>query len=62
MEAYGAAYALQEFSTVKSDDVLGCTRMYESIVKGEHVLEAEACLSRSTCFSRSSRLSASMWS
>jgi len=40
MEAYGAAYALQEFLTVKSDDVLGRTRMYESIVKGEHVLEA----------------------
>jgi DNA-directed RNA polymerase subunit beta len=39
MEAYGAAYALQEFLTVKSDDVLGRTRMYESIVKGEHVLE-----------------------
>jgi len=40
MEAYGAAYALQEFLTVKSDDVLGRTRMYESIVKGEHQLEA----------------------
>jgi DNA-directed RNA polymerase subunit beta len=40
MEAYGAAYALQEFLTVKSDDVLGRTRMYESIVKGEHILEA----------------------
>ncbi len=40
LEAYGAAYALQEFLTVKSDDVLGRTRMYESIVKGEHVLEA----------------------
>ena len=39
MEAYGAAYALQEFLTVKSDDVVGRTRMYESIVKGEHVLE-----------------------
>ena len=39
MEAYGAAYALQEFLTVKSDDVTGRTRMYESIVKGEHVLE-----------------------
>ncbi len=38
MEAYGAAYALQEFLTVKSDDVLGRTRMYESIVKGEHSL------------------------
>ncbi len=40
LEAYGAAYALQEFLTVKSDDVLGRTRMYESIVKGENVLEA----------------------
>jgi DNA-directed RNA polymerase subunit beta len=40
MEAYGAAYGLQEFLTVKSDDVMGRTRMYESIVKGEHVLEA----------------------
>lgn len=39
LEAYGAAYALQEFLTVKSDDVAGRTRMYESIVKGEHVLE-----------------------
>jgi len=40
MEAYGAAYALQEFLTVKSDDVQGRTRMYESIVKGECALEA----------------------
>jgi DNA-directed RNA polymerase subunit beta len=40
MEAYGAAYALQEFLTVKSDDVLGRTRMYEAIVKGDQVLEA----------------------
>jgi len=40
MEAYGAAYALQELMTVKSDDVLGRTRIYESIVKGENVLEA----------------------
>jgi DNA-directed RNA polymerase subunit beta len=39
MEAYGAAYGLQEFLTVKSDDVLGRTRIYESIVKGENVLE-----------------------
>ena len=35
MEAYGAAYSLQEFLTVKSDDVAGRTRMYESIVKGK---------------------------
>ena len=40
MEAYGAAYGLQEFLTVKSDDVIGRTRMYEAIVKGEHVLES----------------------
>ena len=39
MEAYGAAFCLQEFLTVKSDDVLGRTRMYESIVKGECTLE-----------------------
>jgi len=40
MEAYGAAYTLQEFLTVKSDDVAGRTRMYEAIVKGEQVLES----------------------
>jgi DNA-directed RNA polymerase subunit beta len=40
MEAYGAAYTLQEFLTVKSDDVVGRTRMYEKIVKGDNVLEA----------------------
>jgi DNA-directed RNA polymerase subunit beta len=39
LEAYGAAYALQEFLTVKSDDVTGRNRMYEAIVKGEHLLE-----------------------
>jgi DNA-directed RNA polymerase subunit beta len=39
MEAYGAAYSLQEFLTVKSDDVAGRTRIYETIVKGEHTLE-----------------------
>ncbi|MBW1939833.1 MAG: DNA-directed RNA polymerase subunit beta [Deltaproteobacteria bacterium] len=39
MEAYGAAYALQEFLTVKSDDMAGRTRMYEKIVKGQNVLE-----------------------
>ena len=39
MEAYGAAYSLQEFLTVKSDDVAGRTRMYEAIVKGENTLE-----------------------
>jgi len=40
IEAYGAAYSLQEFLTVKSDDVVGRTRIYETIVKGEHTLEA----------------------
>src|SRR3712207_4964936 len=40
MEAYGAAYTLQEFLTVKSDDVVGRTRMYEAIVKGDNVLES----------------------
>lgn len=40
MEAYGAAYALQELLTVKSDDVQGRTRIYESIVKGENTLDA----------------------
>jgi DNA-directed RNA polymerase subunit beta len=38
MEAYGAAYTLQEFLTVKSDDVMGRTRMYESIVKGSNMM------------------------
>jgi DNA-directed RNA polymerase subunit beta len=37
MEAYGAAHALQEFLTVKSDDMAGRTRMYEKIVKGQNV-------------------------
>jgi len=39
MEAYGAAYALQEFLTVKSDDMAGRTRIYERIVKGQNLLE-----------------------
>jgi DNA-directed RNA polymerase subunit beta len=39
LEAYGAAYALQEFLTVKSDDVTGRNRIYEAIVKGEQLLE-----------------------
>jgi len=38
-EAYGAAYTLQELLTVKSDDVVGRTKIYESIVKGEHALQ-----------------------
>ena len=40
MEAYGAAYTLQELLTVKSDDVQGRTRIYENIVKGDNALEA----------------------
>jgi len=40
LEAYGAAYVLQEMLTVKSDDVVGRTKVYESIVKGEHAIEA----------------------
>jgi DNA-directed RNA polymerase subunit beta len=40
MEAYGAAHALQEFLTVKSDDVQGRTRMYEAMVKGDQTLDA----------------------
>ncbi len=40
LEAYGAAYLLQELLTVKSDDVQGRTRIYESIVKGDNTLEA----------------------
>jgi len=40
LEAYGAAYALQEMLTVKSDDIMGRTRIYESIVKGNNLLEA----------------------
>ncbi len=40
LEAYGAAYNLQEMLTVKSDDVTGRARIYESIVKGQNVLEA----------------------
>ena len=40
LEAYGVAYALQELLTVKSDDVQGRTRIYESIVKGTNVLDS----------------------
>ncbi|MBB5206456.1 DNA-directed RNA polymerase subunit beta [Inhella inkyongensis] len=40
LEAYGASYILQEMLTVKSDDVNGRTKVYESIVKGEHSIEA----------------------
>lgn len=40
LEAYGAAYTLQELLTVKSDDVQGRTKIYESLVKGDNTLEA----------------------
>ena len=40
LEAYGAAYTLQELLTVKSDDVAGRTRVYEAIVKGENAFQA----------------------
>ncbi len=40
LEAYGAAYTLQELLTVKSDDIEGRTKIYESMVKGTHTLEA----------------------
>ena len=40
LEAYGAAYVLQEMLTVKSDDVTGRTKVYENLVKGEHVIDA----------------------
>jgi DNA-directed RNA polymerase subunit beta len=39
LEAYGAAYALQELLTVKSDDVMGRVKVYEAIVKGENIPE-----------------------
>ncbi|HNX25822.1 MAG TPA: DNA-directed RNA polymerase subunit beta, partial [Phycisphaerae bacterium] len=40
LEAYGASYTLQELLTVKSDDVEGRTKIYESMVKGQNTLEA----------------------
>jgi DNA-directed RNA polymerase subunit beta len=40
LEAYGASYVLQEMLTVKSDDVQGRTKVYENIVKGDHVIDA----------------------
>jgi DNA-directed RNA polymerase subunit beta len=40
LKAYGASYVLQEMLTVKSDDVQGRTKVYESIVKGEHTIQA----------------------
>jgi DNA-directed RNA polymerase subunit beta len=40
LEAYGAAYTLQEMLTVKSDDIAGRTKVYENIVKGDHKIDA----------------------
>ncbi len=40
LEAYGASYVLQEMLTVKSDDVVGRTKVYENLVKGEHIIDA----------------------
>jgi DNA-directed RNA polymerase subunit beta len=39
MQAYGAAYTLQELLTIKSDDVVGRVKVYEAIVKGENIPE-----------------------
>ena len=60
LEAYGAAYTLQEMLTVKSDDVAGRTKVYESIVKGEDNFEA-GVPEASTFWSRKSAASASTW-
>jgi hypothetical protein len=62
LEAYGAAYCLQELLTIKSDDVLGRVKVYEAIVKGENIpepgipesfkvliKEMQACASTSRC-------------
>jgi DNA-directed RNA polymerase subunit beta len=48
LEAYGAAYTLQEMLTVKSDDVEGRTRMYKNIVDGEQNMVSQVCQSHST--------------
>jgi DNA-directed RNA polymerase subunit beta len=40
LEAYGASYTLQEMLTVKSDDIVGRTKVYENIVKGDHTIDA----------------------
>ena len=59
LEAYGAAYTLQEMLTVKSDDVSGRTKVYEAIVRGDDNFEA-GYPNPSTCWSRSCARSASM--
>ena len=58
LEAYGAAYTLQEMLTVKSDDVAGRTKVYEAIVRGDDTFEAGIPES-STCWSRKCVRSAS---
>ncbi len=55
LEAYGAAYILQELLTVKSDDVEGRTKIYESMVKGENTLEAGTPASFDVLTQRNSR-------
>ena len=55
LEAYGAAYILQELLTVKSDDVEGRTKIYESMVKGENTLEAGTPASFDVLAQRNSR-------
>jgi hypothetical protein len=58
LEAYGAAYTLQEMLTVKSDDVAGRTKVYEAIVRGDDNFEA-GIPEASTCWSRKCARSAS---
>jgi hypothetical protein len=58
LEAYGAAYTLQEMLTVKSDDVAGRTKVYEAIVRGDDTFEP-VFRNRSTCWSRKCARSAS---
>ena len=53
LEAYGAAYTLQEMLTVKSDDVAGRTKMYKNIVDGDHAW-SRVCPSPSMCWSKKS--------
>ena len=52
LEAYGAAYTLQEMLTVKSDDVAGRTKVYEAIVRGDDTFRSRAFRKASMCLSR----------
>lgn len=61
LEAYGVAYALQELLTVKSDDVPGRTKIYESIVKGENTLDAGLPESFSVLINELRGLGLHMW-